>query len=507
MAKSTRRIFLQQSLAAGTLFTLSGRRAVAESPNEQINLGVIGLGGRGKKLLGAFDELPGVAIAGLCDPDSDLRDKYTTVFPDAKAYADMRELLDSSDIDAVVIAACNHWHCLAAQWALDAGKHVYVEKPLCNAHWEGQQIVRAAADSNKICQIGTQQRSSPMQTEIKRLLHEEKAIGDIEWVRVNRFGVRASIGKRDTPLEIPKTVDYNLWLGPATDQPIYRDKLHYDWHWDWNTGGGEMGNWGVHILDDVRNNVFQDRIPFPKRVVAAGGRFGWNDAGNTPNTHFALIDTGEVPVVIALTNLPAKPASAEDQETDPKAKPQPPHCPGPSSGYVVYCEGGRLEGQRGHAKLFDSAGTLIKDMPDVDGMGLHQQNFLDAIRSGQQSDLIAPVENGHHSTAWCNLANYAYRVAHEEPQTESKSWESVLAPMNIKGITAKQTQEISDALTAVASLHEPESSSVRLQAGPVLEFDSKSETFVGDHAESANRHLRTTGRGPFAVKEVARTMS
>jgi hypothetical protein len=140
-------------------------------------------------------------------------------------------------------------------------------------------------------------------------------------------------------------------------------------------------------------------------------------------------------------------------------------------------------------------------------MGLHQQNFLDAIRSGQQSDLIAPVENGHHSTAWCNLANYAYRVAHEEPQTESKSWESVLAPMNIKGITAKQTQEISDALTAVASLHEPESSSVRLQAGPVLEFDSKSETFVGDHAESANRHLRTTGRGPFAVKEVARTMS
>ena len=491
MTKSTRRSFLQQSALAAGALTLGGRTFATDSPNEQVNLGVIGLGGRGKRLLKEFSTLAGVNIAAICDPDEQLRDESAAKFPQATTHADLRKLLDSNDIDAVAIATCNHWHCLAALWALDAGKHVYVEKPLCNAHWEGQQVVKAAAKHAKICQIGTQQRSAPMQTEIKRLLHEEKVLGAPQWVRVNRFGVRASIGKRDTPLTPPSSLDYDLWLGPAADQPIYRDKLHYDWHWDWNTGGGEMGNWGVHILDDVRNNVFQDRIAFPQRVVAAGGRFGWHDAGNTPNTHFAILDTGEVPVVITLTNLPAEPSGN-----------QPPACPGPSSGYVVYCEGGRLEGQRGHAKLLDAQGEVIKDMPDTDGMGIHQQNFIDAIRNSSPSMLNSPVEMGHHSTAWCNLANYSYRVAQEQPQDEHSSWETLLEPMQISGITPQQVQSLCDELKAVAALHEADASSVRLQTGPVLRFDGQSESFVGDHAEAANRHLKTAGRGDFTVKEV-----
>ena len=113
-------------------------------------------------------------------------------------------------------------------------------------------------------------------------------------MQVCRFGPREPIGKRSTPLQLPKSFDYDLWLGPAGDQPIYRNQLHYDWHWDWNTGNGEMGNWGVHVLDDAINVVLRDRVPFPKRIAAAGGRVVWNDAGQTPNVCFVYYDTGSV---------------------------------------------------------------------------------------------------------------------------------------------------------------------------------------------------------------------
>ncbi|MEM8678752.1 MAG: Gfo/Idh/MocA family oxidoreductase [Planctomycetota bacterium] len=491
MSELNRRFFLKQSAVAGGLLALPQLANARVAPQDQVNLGFIGLGGRGGRLLKEFSALPGVNVAGLCDPDSELCDKHSAAFPEASTCADLRQLLDDLDVDAVVITACNHWHCLAALWAMEAGKHVYVEKPLCNAHWEGQQVVKATNKYGKVCQIGTQQRTAEMQAEIKRLLHDEQVLGPPQWVRVNRFGVRQSIGKRQDPLSIPSNIDYDLWLGPANDQPIYRDRLHYDWHWDWNTGGGEMGNWGVHILDDVRNNVFQDRIAFPKRVVAAGGRYGWHDAGNTPNTHFALLDTGDIPVVITLTNLPA------ELNGD-----QPPACPGPSSGYVVYCDGGRVEGQRGHARLVDADGKLIKEIPGNDGMGEHQQNFVDAIRNDSPSALNAPVEMGHHSTAWCNLANYSYRVAQEQPHADSDSWTDILQQMPLHGVRPAQIESLCDELNQIANLHEPEAASIRLLQGPVLQFDASSETFMGDHADVANQHLRTAGRGKFVVKEV-----
>ena len=136
-------------------------------------------------------------------------------FPKARTWTDLRDLLEDDGIDAVVIATCNHWHCLAAIWAMQAGKDVYVEKPLSHSQWEGEQTVAAARKLGRICQVGTQQRSDPMQAEIKKFLHEEQALGKILSARVNRFGVRASIGKRETPLEIAKDVAYDLWLGPA----------------------------------------------------------------------------------------------------------------------------------------------------------------------------------------------------------------------------------------------------------------------------------------------------
>ncbi|MEZ6119632.1 MAG: Gfo/Idh/MocA family oxidoreductase [Pirellulaceae bacterium] len=314
-------------------------------------------------------------------------------------YADLRELLKDDAVDAVVVATCNHWHCLAAIWAMEAGKDVYVEKPLSHTQWEGRQTVAAARKYDRICQIGTQQRSDPMQAQIKAFLHGEKALGEIKSARVNRYGVRATIGKRDTPLEIEKNVNYDLWLGPAQDEPLFRDKLHYDWHWDWNTGSGEMGNWGVHVLDDLRNNVFQDKVTLPSRICGGGGRVAWNDAGETPNVHFVYFDTGSIPTVIGLSNLTAGPGQRGGA----------PH-PGPGSGYIAYCEGGRLEGQRGRAVAFDADGKKVKEFSGTSGMGIHQQNFIDAVRSRDRSSLNAEVAVGHDSTGWCNLANIAFQA-------------------------------------------------------------------------------------------------
>src|SRR5690606_1895544 len=208
--------------------------------------------------------------------------------------------------------------------------------------------------------------------------------------RVNRYGVRGPIGKRDKPLEIDPSIDSDLWLGPAHDEPIYRDNLQYDWHWDWNTGSGEMGNWGVHVLDDLRNNVFQDKVALPTRIFGGGGRVAWHDAGETPNVHFVYFDTGEIPVVIGLSNL----SKAQGERGAA------PH-PGPGSGYIAYCEGGRFEGQRGSAVAYDNDGGIIRAFKGTGGNDLHQQNFIDAVRSRKVEDLNTDVEVGHLSTGWC----------------------------------------------------------------------------------------------------------
>ena len=336
-------------------------------------MGFISCGGRAGEHLRRFGGMADVNVAAICDPDRSRLGSVKDRFPKADAYTDLRKMLDDKSIDAVVVATSNHWHCLASIWAMEAGKHVYVEKPLSHNQWEGQQTVAAAKKYNRVCAIGTQQRSDPMQAEIQKFLHEDKALGEIQSARVNRYGVRGAIGKRPTPLQISQDVDYDLWLGPGEDRPIMRNKLQYDWHWDWNTGSGEMGNWGVHVLDDVRNNIFQDRVTLPKRIFGGGGRIVYGDAGETPNIHFVYFDTGSIPVVIGLSNLPAGPG----------VKGSPKH-PGPGSGYVAYCEGGRLEGQRGGARAFDADGKEIRRFRGNSGGG-HQQNFIDAMKAGDSS--------------------------------------------------------------------------------------------------------------------------
>ncbi len=481
MRHLNRRDFIRSGLAAGAAFTLPTTSLRARSANDTINLGFISCGGRANELMGSFQKMDGVSIVGLCDPDQKRLEQTLKRVPQAKTWTDPRSLLDDKGIDAVVIATCNHWHCLSAIWAMQAGKDVYVEKPLSHSQWEGRQAVAAARKYDRICQVGTQQRSDPMQAEIKRFLHEEKSLGEIVAARVNRYGVRAPIGKRETPLSIPSSVDYNIWLGPAREKPIFRDKLQYDWHWDWNTGSGEMGNWGVHVLDDCRNIVFRDQVNLPTRVLGGGARVVWNDAGETPNVHFVYFDTGKIPVVIGLANITAEPNSNKS-----------PTQPGPGSGYIAYCEGGRLEGQRGRAVALDKDGKKIKEFRGNSGNGTHQQNFIDAVRAHDASLLNAEIEVGHFSTGWCNLANIAFRCGDvfsravaEQVEQGADLWTPLVGDME-----------------KLLGAHDIDINGGAIKLSSMLEVDVNAEKFVGAHADVANPFLKREYRAPFVVPEL-----
>ena len=482
--KHTRRSFLATSTLGVT--ALSASRVLGA--NETIRIGCIGLGGRGRGSANWFSKLPNVSIAHLCDVDTKYMDQAGKLYPDAKKSQDMRKLLDDKDIDAVVVSTCNHWHVLASVWACQAGKDVYVEKPISHNIWEGRKLVEAARKHDRIVQGGTQQRSDPLQPELKDFL-DSGVLGEMKYVRCNRYGKRASIGKRSTPLTPPSSVDYDLWLGPARDLPVYRDKLHYDWHWVWNTGNGELGNWGPHILDDLRNVVFRDKIKLPKRVVAGGGRFGWDDAGETPNTHFVYMDTGKVPVIVDVHNLPrGKGVNAGDvymrRGADGKKK-------GTGGFLVIECENGYYAGGRGGGSAYDLKGKRIKKFKG-DGGGNHASNFIKAMRSRKTSDLNADIEEIHLSSAWCHLGNISWQLGQKFTQNaaeatvpDSQPWKDVIEDFH----THLDANEITPA---------PES----VKLGPVLEIDAEKETFTGPTATpEALKLLTREYRKGFEVPE------
>lgn len=481
MTTFSRRRFLAASAATGIALSQPAR-IWARNANERVAIGFISCGGRARGLMGQFLKTDLCDIVALCDPDPDRIAAAKEIAPDAKTFSDLRKLIEDASIDAVVIATCNHWHCLAAIWAMEAGKHVYVEKPLSHSQWEGVQTVAAAKRYNKVCQIGTQQRSDPMQAEIKKFLHEEKALGEIKAAKVNRYGVRGQIGKRATPLEIPSTINYDLWLGPAQNQPIMRKNLHYDWHWDWNTGSGEMGNWGVHVLDDVRNNIFQDSVALPKKIFGGGGRIVWDDAGQTPNVHFTYFDTGDIPVVIGLSNLPADPSAK---------KPKPAKHFGPGSGYVAVCEGGNYFGQRGSGVAKDNNGKIIREFKGNNGDVVHQANFCQAVIANDPTMLNADVEVGNDSTGWCNLANVSFRAG------------SQMSVEQAREVELPQWQMLMDEMEAHLGDYDIKISDQEIKMSPMMEMSDDGSKFVGEGAEAANVFLKREYRKGFEVPELA----
>ena len=484
MPKLTRRQFVASGAAAGVMMSIPGsdlRASRHVAAVDSVNAGFVGWGGRGSgKLSTHFSQVEGVNIAGICDPDSSRVGLGKEKHAKAEGWADMRGLFDSDGIDIAVISTCNHWHVLAAIWAMEAGKDVYVEKPLSHSQWEGEQAVAAARRYDKIVQVGTHQRSDPIHAAVRKYLHEDKALGEIKSVQVNRYGVRKSIGKRDTPLEIDKNVAYDLWLGPAQDKPIFRESLHYDWHWDWNTGSGEMGNWGVHLLDDVRDMVFEDKVKLPKKIFGGGGRIGYNDAGETPNVHFVYFDTGSYPVVLGLSNLPSEVGGKKGA----------PHH-GPNSGFVVYCEGGEFHGERAKGKAYDKDGKMIKDFGEDTGDIKHQANFIEAVRKRDRSILNAEIEQGNDSTGWCNLANIAFQAGGKFSSDQAKEIDHELWTKVVKDLDAH------------VAVHGVKFDDEQIRLSPMLELNVEEGRFVGEHSEGANQFIKREYRKGYEVPELA----
>lgn len=487
MRSMKRRDFLRAGLATGAAVAVPLASGRAAGANEAIRLGFIGCGGRANVLLTHFAKVGGVRVGGLCDPDRSRLHSTGLRYADAKRWVDLRELLDDDTIDVVVIAAAVHWHALATIWAVEAGKDVYCEKPMSHNLRETRLAAAAVAKSGRIWQHGTQQQSDPMRADIRRFLHEEQALGKVLSVRANRYAIRPPIGKRDAPLPIPEHVDYNLWLGPAQDVPLYRGKLQYDWHWDWNTGAGEMGNWGVHILDDVRNNVLPDSVGLPRRICGGGGRVVFGDAGQTPNLHFVYFDTGTVPVVLGLSNLPAEPGSREPS----------PHT-GPASGYIAYCEGGRLEcltmpWAPGQAVAFGRNGKEVRRFSGAGGDVRHQQNFIDAVRSRNAATLNSPIPTAGDTAGWCHLANVTVRAGRTFSRAEAGK---VGDPSGHFGGTIEQ-------MAGLLRAHGLNMESDSLRLSSLLTVDSATEQFTGPGADAANAFLERTYRAPFALPAVA----
>jgi predicted dehydrogenase len=482
MSKLTRREFIKSSMAAGAAIAMVAPFSRVLGANNDIRVAVVGIRSRGRGHIDDFRKIPGVRVVALCEVDQSILDREVQKFKDRNekvdAYVDYRKLLEDKNIDAIVTAAPNHWHALMTVWGCQAGKDVYVEKPVSHNIWEGRKMVEAARKYNRIVQAGTQQRSCPSVQEAARDIQAGK-YGKVLWVHCSRMIARGPIGKVTAPQPVPDYIDYNLWAGPAPMTPVMRKSFHYDWHWQWNWGDGEMANWGVHYIDDVCHLLGWDNTP--TKVVAAGNRFVWDDNGETPNMHLALFNYDGLPLVVDIRNLP-----------DPKR-------PGGKNGAVylnsrdgnyIQCEEASIRLSRGGGGAYDKDGTRIHQYKG-DGGKVHTQNFINAVRSRKASDLNADIPGGHISAAIAHQANICWRVGSEATVDQVRqSMKSHKSALNTLSDILEQLDGNGVDLTKEPFI-----------LGPALTYDRKQEHFVGENAEQANKFIKRPYREPFVVPE------
>ena len=471
MTRTTRRTFLGQSLlggaaAASGLTGLSWAGSGMRASQDPIRIGVVGVRGRGRGHIGAFKQSPDAEVVAICDVDEGVIGPAMKSVPEARYFRDLRELLDDKSIDAISVATPNHWHSLATIWALQAGKHVYVEKPISHNIFEGRQVVKAAAKYGRIVQHGTQSRSSGATRDAIAWMHAG-GLGKVHTARGLCYKRRESIGKVTGSQEPPKTADYNLWTGPAELVPLRRKSLHYDWHWDFLTGCGDLGNQGVHQVDIARWGLGKSGLP--KHVRSYGGRVGYDDDGNTPNSMVSVYDYGDSQIIFEVRGLPT------------------PDYKGAAIGVVFHGEKGYLV-SASYEKLqaFDHEGQVIETFT---GGGNHFQNFLDAIRADDSGLLNAPCLEGHISSSLCHLGNVSYRLGSSEVLAKTE------APFpNLPG-----GAEVFGGMCEHLITNGVDAKSAKIVAGVPLDFEPEAEQFTGDHAAEANRMLGRDYRAPFVV--------
>ncbi|MFP4502658.1 MAG: Gfo/Idh/MocA family protein [Candidatus Hydrogenedentota bacterium] len=398
--KTTRRQFFGMAGGAALAATALGSKAVAA--NDRIQVAGVGLRGQGWGLVRRAQQCKLAEVVALCDVDRKVLDKRAKELEELtgkqpKTYTDMRDLYENEGIDAVTIATPNHWHVLAAIWAMQAGKDVYCEKPISHTIFEGRQLVNAQQQTGRVLQHGTQRRSH---AEWQRAVERAKngVIGDIYMAR-SMITRRRDAFAYPMAEEAPTHLDWKLWQGPATEQPFSRNYVHYNWHWFWHYGNGEIGNNGPHRTDIV-NWVFDKGLP--TEISSTGGIFGYDeDARETPNTHVTHYTFADGAIyTMEVRNRPT--------------------------------EGGpfvALYGSKGYSKdttFFDPDDNEIEDenppTASPDYSMSHMLGFLKAVQAQDPAAVPANAEQGHVAAALCHLGNIAYRTGRKlrfDPKTET----------------------------------------------------------------------------------------
>lgn len=486
MARQTRREFLEHSMLAAAAVAAS--RALPESfasaeeqsrsPNERLRVAVLGLNGRGQDHLGGYMRRKDCEVVAVVDPDQTVgQKKGVDVVESATGkkpvwYADLRKMLDDKSIDLVSIATPNHWHSLSAIWAMQAGKHVYVEKPVSHNVMEGRRVVDAARRHNKICQAGTQSRSMTGTRQLMEFLHNG-GIGDITLARGLCYKPRGSIGPRGE-YAVPNGVDYDVWCGPAPMNPLTRPRFHYDWHWQWDCGNGDLGNQGIHQMDLARWGL--QATDLGRGVVSYGGRLGYEDAGETANTQVSIHDYGDKTLVFEVRGL-----ATDDLK-------------GARVGVIFY-------GSDGYAVMSSYSGGVVfdlsgKEVKKFEGGADHYDNFIKAVRSGKHTDLNGDILEGHLSSALCHVANISYRLGETAPLTDVRARLETLD-------TKDEALETLERVTAHLQKNKVDLERTPLMLGPSLAIDGTAETFTGAGAERANPLLTREYRKGFEVPSSA----
>jgi predicted dehydrogenase len=485
MHSINRRNFLRTSLLGAASASLSAKSwAQVAGSSDTIRVAVVGFRGRGGDHISGMRRLKEkqVKVVALCDVDQKVLSGGLESFAKngdvIDGYTDLRKLLENKDIDAITVGTPNHWHALATIWAVQAGKDVYVEKPVCHNVWEGRQMVLAARKYKKIVQTGTQSRSSHG---IKEAVDWVQAgnLGKILMARGLCYKPRGSIGKTEGPQPIPENVNYDLWCGPAPLDPPRRNgrqygSIHYDWHWFWAYGCGDLGNQGIHEMDRAR--WFLGESELSPNVFSAGGRLGYEDDGETPNTQFIFHDYKKAPLIFEVRGLPEKTGS-RNMDTFMNGR----------VAAIVHCEGGYVVSPNYNSAIaYDKEG---KELKKWSGATDHYANFISACRSRKHTDLNADILEGFLSSSLCHTGNISYRLgARKSPGEIREKLQGNSAALETAG-------RMEEHLKANGVDLEKD----KLTFGEFLTMDPKTERFVNNREADAllTRHYRR----PYVVPE------
>jgi predicted dehydrogenase len=483
----TRRTFLTRSLltvasaSLAPVFTSYSTRAAGRTvrANEEIGVAVVGFHGRGmdhiKSLLDLRAKGEKVRLVALCEVDGKVMDSAIKMLAGkgvtVKGYTDIRRLLENSEVDALSIATPNHWHALGTIWAVQSGRDVYVEKPVSHNVSQGRRSVEAARKYRRIVQAGTQSRSSYGIREAVAWIQAGN-LGKIVLARGLCYKRRPSIGKVDGPQPIPPEIDYDLWCGPAPKGPLMRKNLHYDWHWVWPTGCGDVGNQGIHQMDIAR--WFLGEQALSPRILSVGGRLGYVDDGETPNTQVIFHDYPKAPLLFEVRGLPERAGSNKMDKFM-----------GGSICAIVHCEGGHVLVPDYHSAIvYDREGKEIRRFEGADD---HHANFLKAVRSRKVSDLNADILQGHISSALCHTGNISHRLG------ALKSPGEIREAIRGEPDAENSFQRMLDHLQA----NDVDVNTTPLTLGVPLKMEPRHEVFQGN--PQANQMLTRNYRTPFVV--------